>query len=38
MNKKQSAFSIAMGVACVWMGTHFGPGVASGTQILVYWV
>jgi uncharacterized membrane protein YkvI len=20
------------------MGTHFGPGVASGTQILVYWV
>ena len=38
MNKKQSAFSIAMGVACVWMGTHVGPGVASGTQILVYWV
>ena len=25
-------------MACVWMGTHFGPGVASGTQILVYWV
>ena len=38
MTKKQSSFSIAMGVACVWMGTHFGPGVASGTQILVYWV
>ena len=38
MNKKQSALSIAIGVACVWMGTHFGPGVASGTQILVYWV
>ncbi|MBR1497899.1 MAG: hypothetical protein IJ617_09755 [Oscillospiraceae bacterium] len=38
MNKKQSAVSIAIGVACVWMGTHFGPGVASGTQILVYWV
>ena len=38
MNKKQSTLSIAIGVACVWMGTHFGPGVASGTQILVYWV
>ena len=38
MNKKQSALTIAIGVACVWMGTHFGPGVASGTQILVYWV
>ena len=38
MNKKQSTVSIAIGVACVWMGTHFGPGVASGTQILVYWV
>ena len=30
--------SIAIGLACVWMGTHFGPGVASGTQILQYWV
>ena len=38
MNKKQSNLSIAIGMACVWMGTHFGPGVASGTQILVYWV
>ena len=38
MKKQQSAVSIAVGVACVWMGTHFGPGVASGTQILVYWV
>lgn len=38
MDKKQSTTSIAIGVACVWMGTHFGPGVASGTQILVYWV
>ena len=38
MNKKQSTLAIAIGVACVWMGTHFGPGVASGTQILVYWV
>ena len=38
MNKKQSTLSIAIGIACVWMGTHFGPGVASGTQILQYWV
>ena len=38
MDKKQSSLSIAIGMACVWMGTHFGPGVASGTQILVYWV
>ena len=38
MDKKQSTLSIAIGMACVWMGTHFGPGVASGTQILVYWV
>ena len=38
MDRKQSSLSIAIGVACVWMGTHFGPGVASGTQILVYWV
>ena len=38
MKKNQSALSIATGVACVWMGTHFGPGVASGTQILVFWV
>ena len=38
MDKKQSTFTIAMGIACVWMGTHFGPGVASGTQIMTYWV
>ena len=38
MNKKQSTATIAIGIACVWMGTHFGPGVASGTQILTYWV
>ena len=38
MDKKQSKLSIAIGMGCVWMGTHFGPGVASGTQILVYWV
>ena len=38
MDKRKSTFSIAMGIACVWMGTHFGPGVASGTQIMTYWV
>lgn len=38
MEKKQSTFSIALGLACVWMGTHFGPGVASGTQLMTYWV
>lgn len=27
-----------IGVAAVWMGTHFGPGVASGTQLNVYYV
>jgi uncharacterized membrane protein YkvI len=38
MKKNQSSLSVAIGVACVWMGTHFGPGAASGTQILVFWV
>jgi len=37
-NKRKHTTSIAIGLACVWMGTHFGPGVASGTQILQYWV
>ena len=37
-NTKTKTTSIAIGLACVWMGTHFGPGVASGTQILQYWV
>jgi uncharacterized membrane protein YkvI len=27
-----------IGVAAVWIGTHFGPGLASGTQINVYYV
>ena len=27
-----------IGVASVWMGTHFGPGVASGTQLNQYYV
>ncbi|MBQ8653492.1 MAG: hypothetical protein IJ507_01015 [Clostridia bacterium] len=38
MNKSPKTTSIALGLACVWMGTHFGPGVASGTQINQYYV
>lgn len=38
MKKRSSAVPIAIRVACVWIGTHFGPGVASGTQVLVFWV
>lgn len=37
-NKNSKTTTIAIGVACVWMGTHFGPGVASGAQIIQYWV
>lgn len=36
-NRKNTTIA-AMGLACVWMGTHFGPGVASGTQINTYYV
>lgn len=36
MEKKKSGITAAaIGIAMVWMGTHFGPGVASGTQINV---
>ncbi len=31
-------WTAAIGIACVWMGTHFGPGVGSGTQIIQYYV
>ena len=31
-------WTAAIGIACVWMGTHFGPGVGSGTQIVAYYV
>ena len=37
-NTTQKTTAAAIGVACVWMGTHFGPGVASGTQINAYYV
>ena len=36
--KKNKGLPAFIGVAAVWMGTHFGPGVASGTQINAYYV
>lgn len=33
MDNKKKGLPVFVGVACVWMGTHFGPGVASGTQV-----
>lgn len=35
---KKTNWTAAIGIACVWMGTHFGPGVGSGTQIIAYYV
>ncbi len=35
---KKKGLPIFISVASVWMGTHFGPGVASGTQLNVYYV
>lgn len=37
-SKKKKGLPVFISVAAVWMGTHFGPGVASGTQIDVYYV
>ena len=37
-NNKNKTTTIAIGIACVWMGTHFGPGLASGAQVIQYWV
>lgn len=36
--KKSGVTAAAVGIAMVWMGTHFGPGVASGTQLNVYYI
>lgn len=36
--KSKKGLPVFIGVAAVWMGTHFGPGVASGTQLNVYYV
>ena len=37
-NTKKKGLPLFIGVASVWMGTHFGPGVASGTQLNQYYV
>ena len=37
-NTKKKGLPVFIGVAAVWMGTHFGPGVASGTQLNQYYV
>lgn len=38
MEKKNKGIPAFIGVACVWMGTHFGPGFASGAQMNIYYV
>ena len=35
-NKKSATSSMILGVAFVWFTTHFGGGVASGAQIMLY--
>lgn len=35
-SKAKKGLPVFIGVAAVWMGTHFGPGVASGTQLNQY--
>lgn len=37
-SKAKKGMPVFIGVAAVWMGTHFGPGVASGTQLNQYYV
>ncbi|MFR5781619.1 MAG: hypothetical protein ACLUEK_07150 [Oscillospiraceae bacterium] len=37
-SKAKRGLPVFIGVAAVWMGTHFGPGVASGTQLNQYYV
>ncbi len=37
-SKAKKGLPAFIGVASVWMGTHFGPGVASGTQLNSYYV
>lgn len=37
-SKSKKGMPVFIGVAAVWMGTHFGPGVASGTQLNQYYV
>ena len=37
-NTKKKGLPVFIGVASVWIGTHFGPGVASGSQLNQYYV
>ena len=37
-SKTKKGMPVFIGIAAVWMGTHFGPGVASGTQLNQYYV
>ncbi len=36
--KKTKGLPAFVGVGCVWIGTHFGPGFASGAQMNIYYV
>ena len=35
---KKALIPAWLGVACVWFGTHCGPGAASGNQTVQYFV
>ncbi len=35
---KKAIIPVWLGVACVWFGTHCGPGAASGNQTVAYFV
>jgi len=36
MKDKKTYFSVLFALAFVWFGQHFGPGVATGAQLMVY--
>lgn len=35
---KKAIIPVWLGVACVWFGTHCGPGAASGNQTVAYFI
>lgn len=37
MSERKRSIPAFVGVACVWLGTHFGPGFASGTMLNNYY-
>ena len=37
-NVKKAMIPAWLGVACVWFGTHCGPGAASGNQTVQYFI